>query len=139
MKIVINDKYGGFGLSRKGIKRYLELKGKECYFYTQTKYNYKDGIDEYTKIDENDKGMFIGCVTKDLGEKTNELPDKFYFSDSGIPRDDLDLIKVIEELGSEANGKYASLKIIEIPDNIKWYINEYDGNETVEEEHRSWS
>ena len=43
MKIVINVCFGGFSLSNKAIKRYLELKGEECYFYKQTKWNYSDG------------------------------------------------------------------------------------------------
>lgn len=55
-----------------------------------------------------------------------------------ISRDDLDLIQVIEELGSDANGKYSSLKIIEIPEDVKWYIEEYDGLEWVSEIHRIW-
>jgi len=58
--------------------------------------------------------------------------------DNDIPRDDLDLIKVVEELGDKANGCCAELKIVEIPDNIKWEINEYDGSETIDECHRSW-
>ena len=49
MKLVINSCYGGFHLSPKALKRYLELKGKNAYFYKQTKYKYKDGIDEFLK------------------------------------------------------------------------------------------
>ena len=48
------------------------------------------------------------------------------------------LIEVVETLGQSASGACADLKVIEIPEGIKWYISEYDGFETVEEEHRSW-
>ena len=48
------------------------------------------------------------------------------------------LIECVEKLGEEANGELAELHIIEIPDDVKWEINDYDGYETVEEVHRSW-
>ena len=56
-------------------------------------------------------------------------------------RTDPILIQVIEELGTEASGKSAFLKIVEIPDDVKWYISQpydYDGNEIIVEAHRSW-
>lgn len=49
------------------------------------------------------------------------------------------MIEVVEELGSAANGEHAELKVVEIPDDVKWYIHYYDGNEHVAEEHRTWS
>ncbi len=49
------------------------------------------------------------------------------------------LVNVVEQLGDIANGKYAKLKIIDIPYNIDWHIHNYDGIETVHEEHRLWS
>lgn len=48
------------------------------------------------------------------------------------------LIECIETLGEKANGNCASLKVVDIPDNVNWIINEYDGNETIEEVHRIW-
>ena len=95
MKVVINNRYGGFSLSEAGIARYLELKGIEC-------------------------------------------PNDGFF-DRDIPRDDPILIKVFEELGYAASGFCADLKIVEVPDGVDWYIEEYDGNEWVAERHRTWS
>ena len=43
----------------------------------------------------------------------------------GIVRNDKTLIKVIEELGEEANVKYSKLTIVEIPDDVEWTIAEY--------------
>ena len=54
MKLVINSCCGGFHLSPKALKRYLELKGKNVYFYKQTKYEYRDSINEFTRIDNID-------------------------------------------------------------------------------------
>ena len=61
------------------------------------------------------------------------------FYDRDIPRDDAALIQVVEELGDAANGFAADLKIVDIPDGVDWYIEEYDGNEWVAERHRTWS
>jgi hypothetical protein len=91
--VVINTCYGGFGLSDRAIKEYLQL---------------------------------AGIVERD-------------FHDRDIPRDDPYLVKVIRELGMAANGAHANLKIVEIPGDISWHIGEYDGNEWVAEDHRSWS
>lgn len=59
------------------------------------------------------------------------------FKDS-YSRTDPILIEAVETLGKEANGTFAELKVIEIPDGINYYIDYYDGVETVREEHRSW-
>ena len=55
-----------------------------------------------------------------------------------IPRDDEHLIAVVELMGTEANNRFSELKIVEIPDNVNWYIEEYDGCEWVAERHRTW-
>lgn len=57
---------------------------------------------------------------------------------SAIPRDDPDLVAVVEELGDAANGQYGKLKIVEIPDNVKWYVQDLGGCEIIHEEHRTW-
>lgn len=54
-------------------------------------------------------------------------------------RDDPILVRVVEELGEDSWGFLAALKVVEIPDGIDWEISEYDGCETIEESHRSWS
>jgi hypothetical protein len=61
------------------------------------------------------------------------------FYDRNIPRNDDALVQVVEELGDAANGFAADLKIVDIPDGVDWYIEEYDGNEWVAEKHRTWS
>lgn len=55
-----------------------------------------------------------------------------------ISRTDSILIEIIKELGEAGNGDYAELKIIEIPDDIDWEIDEYDGMEKAVEVHRYW-
>lgn len=62
---------------------------------------------------------------------------KFYAGQ--LLRDDPLLIKIVEEMGEEADGSMSKLKIVEIPDDIEWSIHEYDGSEWVAEAHRTWS
>jgi hypothetical protein len=59
--------------------------------------------------------------------------------DCEIPRDSRQLISVIANLGERASGPYARLKVVTIPDDVAWTIEEYDGNEWVAEVHRTWS
>jgi len=51
-------------------------------------------------------------------------------------RDDPRLIAVVEELGRGADGDFAELEIIDIPDHVKsWHVCEDDGFETIHEDH----
>jgi DNA primase len=91
--IVINNCYGGFGLSERAILEYRKMAG---------------------------------------------ITDPEFY-DRDVPRNDPYLIKIIRDLGMSANGTHASLKIVEVPPDVEWQIEEYDGNEWVAEKHRTWS
>ena len=54
-------------------------------------------------------------------------------------RTDPRLVEVVEKLGQAASGSVADLQVVEIPDDIDWVIEEYDGLEWVAESHRTWS
>ena len=54
-------------------------------------------------------------------------------------RSDSKLIEAIEKVGiGAASGSCAEIEIIEIPDDVSWEIDEYDGIETIHECHRIW-
>jgi len=54
-------------------------------------------------------------------------------------RTDPKLIAVIEKLGvQKASGPSSSIKVIDIPDDVKWTIEQCDGKEWVAEEHSIW-
>ena len=56
-----------------------------------------------------------------------------------LERNDPTLIAAIEAVGLEAAaGRYAQLKIVDIPEDIEWYIDEYDGMESIHENHKVW-
>ena len=71
---------------------------------------------------------FLGLTWDDYGYAYNEEE----------LRTDPKLIECVEKLGQEANGRYAALEVVEIPDDVEWEINDYDGIETIHEKHRSW-
>ena len=111
-RVVINKCFGGFSLSNAAVQRYGELAGLNLVSIDKGYFNlwYIDSVD-----DEN------------------------FFSMYNIDRDDPILIQVVEELGESSWGGAAELKVIEIPDNVEWEIEEYDGQEWVSEVHRTWS
>ena len=90
--IVINNCYGGFGLSGRAEAEYKKLAN---------------------------------------------ITDKDWWC-RDIPRDDPYLVKIVREMGEKANGEHANLKIVEIPANVEWTVEEYDGNEWIAEVHRTW-
>ena len=59
--------------------------------------------------------------------------------DREIARDDPVLVEVVETLGAAANTRVSELAVIEIPEDVAWQIDEYDGWEWVAEQHRTWS
>lgn len=93
MKIVINTRHGGFGLSEEA----------------ETKY----------------KGI--------LG-----ITDGDYYPSVDATRDCPVLVALVEEMGERANSCYSQLVVVEIPDDVDWYIEEYDGMEWIAEVHRTW-
>lgn len=113
MKVVINSDFGGFGLSDEAIREYAKKKG-------------------FTLVEE--KQDQFGFTYFYIGE----VSENNLFWDRDIERNDADLVEIVERLGSAANGKFSSLKIVEVPDEVKWTIEEYDGLEHVAEEHRTW-
>lgn len=48
------------------------------------------------------------------------------------------LVEVVEKLGDRASGSLSSLSVVEVPDDVEWEIDDYDGMERVAEKHRTW-
>lgn len=119
-KVVINRCYGGFSISEKAVERFFELKQWNL-----------------VKVVDPAYPSFGPHFYKDVKHNDN------YFSEHGsngsFSRDDPTLIRVVEELGEEACGSCAELSIVEVPDNVDWHVEEYDGREWIAEAHRTWS
>lgn len=154
MKIAINRCYGGFELSMKAVSRLAELEGKKAYFFKHESEKYSPITEEkeaglcWFAFDiPNPNQLLKNCSgeawTKMSTEKriaANKLHEQHNLTlGRDVERTNPLLIQVIEELGEEANGRFAKIDIIEIPNDVEWEIDEYDGIETVHEVHRSWS
>jgi hypothetical protein len=48
-----------------------------------------------------------------------------------LPRNDKDLVQVVEELGSAASNENAEIIVIQIPDNANWSISDVVGYEYI--------
>lgn len=116
MKVIINTRFGGFGLSRKALLA-LRKKGNQY------------------ALNEPDYGEYwdTGKMRqKGIGEHNGSFL-------SEIPRHDVDLINVVEELGEEANGDSCELTIIEVPDDTDYVILEMPGGpELIADKTRLW-
>jgi hypothetical protein len=112
LKVVYNACYGGFGLSDEAYILYAKLKGIDIY---------------------PEKGSY-GCTHYYLQPVTgvalvDDRREELYYDN--IERHDKVLVQVVEQLGDDASGRYAELKIAESGDSNMYRIDEYDGNESV--------
>lgn len=112
-RIVINKCFGGFSISEKG----LEFMANR-------------GCSEASVALENLRSYQADNVAHGWSKSNSGGRD--------FPRDNWHLIAAVEILGREANGDCAELAIIEIPEDVNWTIDDYDGAESVVEVHRTW-
>lgn len=134
-EIVINICYGGFGLSNEGFELYLKKKGIKFHKVPDKMFG-KDNYHYYSVPKEKYDKLYKKCKSNG---NYKELNDKKWFLYHGdVKRDDPALVEVVKELGEKANGDYSELKVVQIPDDIEWTIEEYDGTEWVSEQHETW-
>lgn len=161
MKVVINKCYGGFGLSHKAVLRFAELKGMDIQWRFDNNtarhvLNLPDTFERDGRTIRTDNLNFADWLTKEeyqaltdsLSDPSNRIPLVHYFIgdpandkdfyDKEVDRADPDLVQVVEELGEDANGGFAELSVVEIPDEVDYQIEEYDGREWIAEVHRTW-
>jgi hypothetical protein len=115
VKVVINSCHGGFGLSNEAFEMFLDRKG-------------------IAWEKEKEQRMVFYYHAGHLGVEDKYISPREIINN----RSDHDLVDIVEKLGQKADGFCASLKVIEVPDDVKWDINEYDGREWVAEKHRIW-
>jgi hypothetical protein len=112
--IVINTQHGGFGLTHDAQISYLEQSNIL-----------------YQLVDRSDRHS-----TQRYGSLI--FVNGHNWSDRNIPRDDPVLVDLVNKLGSACWGEHAALKIVQIPADVSWQIDDYDGVEWVAEQHRIW-
>lgn len=142
-RIVINAQYGGFGLSEQAVVRYLEISGQQVWPEMDSKFSSLTGptywlvAPDADRVQSDPENWHEMSITERMAH--NKKYSAQVFSPRDIARDDPYLVQVVEELGSDADGNHATLKIVEVPADVDWEIEEYDGNEWVAEVHRTWS
>jgi len=139
MKIVINGCHGGFRLSHEATLAYLNKCGIQ--FWVEPNQHSLVGPTYYlVPPEERIEGDPVNWYSMTLEQRRahNKAYHNTVFYSVDIARDDANLVSVVLELGEAANGSHARLKIVEIPDDVEWQIEEYDGLEWVAEKHRTW-
>lgn len=111
-KILICDVHGGFGLSREALHR-LRDQGHAL------------------ALAETDVGEMYADGSGPRGETSHSFL-------RAIPRDDPALLALFEKMGQDAASPMAHFQLVEIPDDVEWQIEEYDGAEWVAEQHLTW-
>lgn len=135
IKIVINVQHGGFHLSTEAVKYLIKINSPLIKKYR---------LEEWTRTPEETRAEFIKNVGD--GFKEHKWLEGVFLKDDivyGPQVDDTerahpDLVEVVDKLGDKASGRYSKLRIIEIPADVDWVIEEYDGYEWVAEKHREW-
>lgn len=136
-KVILNKCYGGFDISKEAYMLYAKKKGLTLYLYESNYISPRKFI--YKKT--NDETLFIHYFTKDMGDNveiSNEDYEKYCLYLREEHREDPVLIEVVEELGEKANGRFGYLKVVEIPDDLDYVIDEYDGIETLHQKVEEW-
>ena len=138
-EVVINKCYGGFGLSDEAILELHKLGSKFIKVIEPKDYF---GEDRW----ENDKNYCLEQMDRreGIGHLTI-LNDKILYDDySHNYENKIEartcplLVSVVKKLKEKSWGWAAELKIVKIPADVDFEIDEYDGVERIDEYHRSW-
>ena len=105
-KVVINERFGGFGLSDEAKREYLRRCG-------------------LTWTEEKDE-RFPSLIGPHF------YVDGELWTERDLSRTDPVLVSVVEDMGTAANDKYAGLEVVELPKGTAYIIDEYDGYETIQ-------
>lgn len=128
-KVVINACFGGFGLSDEAERRLIGCEHVKLVEPVE----YYGGVEGW-------QARFAKEQAKDLfGINVHDGKVVVDRHDADDARDCPALVKLVEEMGDAANGDCARLRVVEIPADVQWEIDEYDGRESIDEAHRSWS
>ena len=147
-KIVINRCFGGYGLSGAAFELIAKKLGKECHWFAL---EWTEGnrrlvpVSGFSAKDTRLKQAFDRSDFSEVylptlrPEDRNSLWKAHSIPDFRDQRDNPILVAVVEELGDNACSSHAELRVVEIPDGVKWVIEEDDGREWVSEAHQIWA
>jgi hypothetical protein len=130
VKVVINTGCG-FKLSIEAFKRCIAENaiGIDTDWEEVTDPNAEFSIDVGDGFRQN---MFTGMLFRDGAVYAFNCSKE-------ASRSDPALVKIVEEMGEAASDEISSLKILEVPSDVSWHIDEdEDGTEYVRENSRVW-
>ena len=134
MKVLVNRCFGGFGLSTEAHEWLIKHKG-----WKVTQYG-EDGkiIDQNCELVEDPTPWSGNTFSK--YRETPKVEGGWGDDEREYPlRINQDVIECVETLGTKlASSKLAEIDIADVPDDVKWEIDNYDGSETIREKGRSW-
>jgi hypothetical protein len=126
-EIVINRAHGGFGLSEKASEWLIENADWDVTCWEDGNYKNEDADLVDRKAGPDGETTLLGPRYTVVGKRSDP---EF--------RSDPDLVRCVRALDDEADGPHASLEVVEIPEDVEYTIEEYDGYEWVAEKHRTW-
>lgn len=155
-KVVINKCYGGFSLSPDAVARIAELQGRPCYFFHTPIVNGKFSRSFVPLTLEEARKAFVWSafdvpnpnemlkkgdwhtMTEEERKAQNAVYSEHEIDNRPSERDNAHLVQAVEELGEKANGGHAELRVVEIPADVEWTVDEYDGLEHIAQVHNTW-
>lgn len=137
-KVILNKSYGGFSLSSKAYINYANKLNKKLYIYKFNLDTQKYYLVNKKNINNKDSMnlLFLHYCFTNCGRVTQQLSNTIDLDNKY--REDKTLIEVVEELGEEANTFASKLVVVEIPDDLDYMIDDYDGWETLHQKVQEW-
>ena len=134
-KVILNKSYGGFEVSKEAYELYAKKKGLKLFYYD------RDGKTDKYRYAVDKGNLFVDIFTKDFGNNviiSDENFEKYGLYLNSDYREDSILIEVVEELEEKASGCCGRLVVVEIPDDLDYVIDKYDGIEILHQKVKEW-
>ena len=118
-RILINNCFGGFAMSDAALHWLIDNKGWSIASYSEIQ----------ARTSRGDTFNYTFSDTMQV------FSHKDVFND----RTDDDILDCFDALGTEQfSGNYSLVAAVDVPADVKWSIEDYDGNEHIAEVHRTW-
>jgi hypothetical protein len=127
-RVVYNACFGGFGFHEEAVQ-----------WVRQNEDKLKDEYDEEDVAEIADSTLSGETYSDGSGPKQDYIN---YITDTDVSRDNellADIVSHETEYTGQYNGDHSKLQVAEVPDNIEWALERYDGQETVKEATQTFS